>query len=86
MNRHNVRLLVFSIWMAVTGASVVAADAIENRAIDAGSEEKALNESWNVASDARINVENVRGTVTVRYAAEGPEPAGTTSAAVPAGT
>jgi len=65
MNRHNVRLLVFSIWMAVTGASVVAADAIENRAIDAGSEEKVLNESWNVAADARIDVENVSGTVTV---------------------
>jgi len=65
MNKHNVRLLVFSIWMALTGASVVAADAIENRSIDAGNEEKALNESWNVAADARIDVENVRGTVTV---------------------
>lgn len=65
MDKHNVRLLVFSIWMALTGASVVAADAIENRSIDAGSEEKALSESWNVAADARIDVENVRGTVTV---------------------
>jgi len=65
MNKHNVRLLVFSIWMALTGASVVAADAIENRTIDAGSEEKALNESWNVAPDARIAVENVRGSVTI---------------------
>lgn len=65
MNKHNVRLLVFSIWMALTGASVVAADAIENRTIDAGSEAKALNESWNVAADARIAVENVRGSVTI---------------------
>jgi hypothetical protein len=65
MNKHNVRLLVFAIWMAVTGASVVAADAIENRTIDAGSEEKSLNESWNVAADARIAVENVRGSVTI---------------------
>ena len=65
MNKHNVRLLVFSIWMAVTGASVVAADAIENRTIDAASEEKALNESWNVAADAHVAVENVSGTVTV---------------------
>lgn len=65
MNKHNVRLLVFSIWMALTAASVVAADAIENRTINAGSEEKALNESWNVAADARIAVENVRGSVTI---------------------
>jgi len=65
MNKHNVRLLVFSIWIAVTGASVVAADAIENRTIAAGNEEKALNESWNVAADAQVAVENVRGTVTV---------------------
>lgn len=65
MNKHNVRLLVFSIWMALTGASVVAADAIQNRTIDAGSEDKALSESWNVTADARIGVENVRGAVTV---------------------
>ena len=65
MNKHNVRLLVFSIWMALTGVSVIAADAIENRSIDAGSEGKALNESWNVAADAHIGVENVRGNVTV---------------------
>ena len=70
MNNHNVRLLVFSIWMALTGASVFAADAIEANtikagSIDAGSEEKPLNESWNVVADARIDVENVRGNVTV---------------------
>jgi DUF4097 and DUF4098 domain-containing protein YvlB len=65
MNKHNVRLLVFSIWIALTGASVVAAEAIQNRTIDAGSEEKALNESWNVANDARITIENVRGNVLV---------------------
>src|SRR4051812_40457766 len=65
MNKHNVRLLVFSVWMALTGAGVVAADAIENRSIDAGSEGKALNESWNVAADAHIGVENVRGNVAV---------------------
>jgi hypothetical protein len=65
MNKHNVRLLVFSIWMALTGASVIAADAIENRSIDAGSEGKTLNESWNVAADAHIAVENVRGNVMV---------------------
>jgi len=65
MNKHNVRLLVFSIWMALTGASVVAADAIENRSIDAGSEDKALHESWNVAADAHVAVENVRGNVAV---------------------
>ena len=65
MNKHTVRLLVFSIWMAVTGASVVAADAIENRTIEAGSEGKALNESWNVAPEARLAVESVRGSVTI---------------------
>jgi DUF4097 and DUF4098 domain-containing protein YvlB len=65
MNKHNVRLLVFSIWMALTGATVVAADVIENHTIDAGSEGKELKESWNVAADARITVENVRGAVTV---------------------
>jgi len=65
MNKHNVRLLVFSIWMALTGASVVAADAIENRTIDAGGEDKALSESWNVTGDAKVDVENVRGNVTV---------------------
>ena len=65
MNKHNVRLLVFGIWTAFAGASVLAADAIENRTIDAGDEEKALSESWNVSADAGIQIENVRGSVTV---------------------
>lgn len=65
MNTYNVRLLVFAIWMGLTGASVVAADAIEKRTIDAGNEGKALNESWNITADAHVGIENVRGTVTV---------------------
>jgi DUF4097 and DUF4098 domain-containing protein YvlB len=65
MKSHGVRLLVFCIWTAFASASVMAADAIESRTIDAGSEDKPLNESWNVGADAGIQIENVRGSVTV---------------------
>jgi DUF4097 and DUF4098 domain-containing protein YvlB len=65
MNKHSIRFLAFSIWLAFAGASVLAADAIENRTIDAGSDEKTLNESWSVAADAHVEIENVRGSVAV---------------------
>jgi len=63
MDKQGMRLLAFCVWVACTGA--LAAEAIENRTIDAGSEDKVLNESWNVAPDARVGIENVRGSVTV---------------------
>jgi len=65
MNKHVLRLLVASIWIAFAGASVLAADAIESRTIDAAGDDKALNESWNIAADARLDVENVRGSVAI---------------------
>jgi hypothetical protein len=65
MNNNAVRLLALSIWLSFTATGALAAGAIENRTIDASSEEKTLSETWAVAADARIDVENVRGNVTV---------------------
>src|SRR5215472_4559703 len=65
MNNYNMHLLALSIWLSFTATGALAAGAIENRTIDASSEEKTLSETWAVAADGRIDVENVRGNVTV---------------------
>ncbi len=60
-------LLAASISIALLAISVVAiaADKIEPHSIVADSGDKDLRESWTIAADARVDISNVRGTVTV---------------------
>ena len=43
----------------------LAADAPQDTSIVADSDDKTLAQSWNIAADARVEVDNVRGTVAV---------------------
>lgn len=52
----------------LTAGGAYAADAwkVETRAIVAeGSASKDLHETWDIANDARVEISNVRGTVTI---------------------
>jgi DUF4097 and DUF4098 domain-containing protein YvlB len=60
--------LCAAVTVALIGSTAYAADAakIEAHSIVAeGGTSKDLHETWNVAGDARIEIDNVRGTVTV---------------------
>ena len=60
--------LCAAISMALLGSSAYAAEAdkIEAHSIVAdGGMSKEMHETWNVAADARIEIDNVRGTVTI---------------------
>jgi predicted membrane protein len=59
--------LCFAIAAALVAAaaSVAAADKVESRSIAASGGDKDLHETWSVSADARVEISNVRGTVTV---------------------
>jgi hypothetical protein len=63
------KILYFAILSTLSPAGVVpaalAADAPQNQTIDADDGVKSLAQSWSVAGDARIEIDNVRGIVTV---------------------
>ena len=51
--------------LLLCAASAAAADAPPGTSVSADDGEKRLAQSWNVAADARVEIDNVRGSVTV---------------------
>jgi hypothetical protein len=64
MKKVTLRIAIATALVA-TAASAAAADKVESHSVVADSGEKQLHESWSVGADARIEISNVRGTVTV---------------------
>ena len=64
MKKYTLRIAIMAALFA-TAASATAADKVESRSILADSGEKDLHESLAIAADARVEIANVRGTVTV---------------------
>lgn len=71
LNRAENEMKMYTLCAAVaaalmaTGACAADATKIESHSIAAEGAAKDLHETWNVAGDARIEIDNVRGTVTV---------------------
>src|SRR5262249_49357672 len=59
------RKTLLFVLLASALAAAHAADAPRETTIDAGDEDKSLAQSWNVTPGARIELDNVRGSVSV---------------------
>lgn len=64
MRKHYLYFTILS-TLLLDASFAVAADAPQNATITADAGAKALAQSWSVAADARIEVDNVRGSVKV---------------------
>jgi hypothetical protein len=66
MKRNNFHIALFSTMLLAYAGTALAADAVapQGQTISADTT-KALDQAWRVAGDARVEIDNVRGSVTV---------------------
>ncbi len=64
MKKYTLRTAL-SIALIAAAATADAAEKVESRSVIADGGEKPLHESWTTAADTRVEVSNVRGSVTV---------------------
>lgn len=62
---HNLHFAILSTLLLGAAQAAGAADAPQNSSISADDGEKQLAQTWSVAADARVEVDNVRGSVVV---------------------
>lgn len=65
MQKNILHFAIFSTLVIGAAQAAGAADAPQNTSISADDGEKKLAQNWSVAADARIEIDNVRGSVTV---------------------